>query len=479
MAIKDIKHKSTFYRLAMGTLNYGAANVIAKIIGFFLIPIYTMYLSPEDYGVLELCASFSVFLVIFMRLGVPGSVNRFYFDYEDDEDKLRDYITTVHRILLISSGILGVITGVIFYFYSESILPGVLFVPYIVLVLINSSLSANSDLQKRLIQSKEQSSYMAKINVANVFLGIILAILFVVVFEMGVLGLFLSQLATTVLFFFQAQYYLRNYINGKFTPSMLRDSLKYGLGLLPHHAFAAAAPLLSKGILNYKESTAALGIFSIALRFVQPLDILYGMFSKAFSPVYFSLRKEGNDESIKTIYQMVVLGASAIFSIVYILLPSLIPIMTPERFHQAADLVPILAIGFLGQVFYLLFISEIFYNKKTKYISLISGVGMLINLGVTFLFIDILGIYAITWANSLGFIAWAIGAFIYSGREFIKYFKVKTIILALSVLVFTLVLSFLLQRDAIFLRSLIVVTIIAFFIFKFKRNKNYRTIIRD
>jgi O-antigen/teichoic acid export membrane protein len=476
MAIKDIKHKSTFYRLAMGTLNYGAANVIAKIIGFFLIPIYTMYLSPEDYGVLELCASFSVFLVIFMRLGVPGSVNRFYFDYEDDEDKLRDYITTVHRILLISSGILGVITGVIFYFYSESILPGVLFVPYIVLVLINSSLSANSDLQKRLIQSKEQSSYMAKINVANVFLGIILAILFVVVFEMGVLGLFLSQLATTVLFFFQAQYYLRNYINGKFTPSMLRDSLKYGLGLLPHHAFAAAAPLLSKGILNYKESTAALGIFSIALRFVQPLDILYGMFSKAFSPVYFSLRKEGNDESIKKIYQMVVLGASAIFSTVYILLPSLIPIMTPERFHQAADLVPILAIGFLGQVFYLLFISEIFYNKKTKYISLITGIGVVVNLVVTILLIDVLGVYAITWANGLGFIAWAVAAYLYSDKEFLRYFKANNIVLAIFVAAITVTLSIVLQKDAIVLRSAVVVCILTFFVFRFKLHKNYKAI---
>lgn len=462
----------------MGTLNYGAANVIAKIIGFFLIPIYTIYLSPEDYGVLELCASFSVFLVIFMRLGIPGSVNRFYFDYKDDEDKLRDYITTVHRILVVSSLTIGIAVGVIFYYHSEAVLPGVLFIPYLLIVLINSSLSANSDLQKRLIQNKEQSSYMAKINVANVFIGIILAIVFVVGFEMGVLGLFLSQLVTTVLFFFQAQYYLRNYVNGKFTASMVKDSLKYGMGLLPHHAFAAAAPLLAKGILNYKESTAALGIFSLAWRFVQPLEIFYGMFSKAFSPIYFSLRKEDKDESIRNIYQMVVLGASVLFSSVFILLPALIPLMTPERFHQSADLLPILAIGFLGQVFYLLFVTEIFYNKKTKFISLISGIGITVNLGFTFIFIDSLGVYAITWAHSLGFIAWAVAAYFYSEREFLKYFKAKNIVIAFLVIGVTVVLSFFLQRDDLLLRSLIVVAIVAGFIIKFKLHKNYKAILK-
>lgn len=478
MAIKDIRHKSTFYRLAMGTLNYGAANVIAKIIGFFLIPIYTIYLSPEDYGVLELCASFSAFLIIFMRLGVPGSVNRFYFDYNDDEARLRDYITTVHRVLLTSSIVIALAVGIIFYFHSQSVLPGVLFIPYILIVLLNSALITNSDLQKRLIQCKEQSSYMAKVNLANVFIGIFLAILFVVVFEMGVLGLFISQIVTTVLFFLQAQYYLRNYVNGSFKPEMLKESLKYGLGLLPHHAFVAAAPLLSKGILNYKESITALGIFSLALRFIQPLDIFYNMFNRAFSPVYFSLRKEDKEASIKNIYQMVVLGASVLFSSVFILLPALIPIMTPERFHQAADLVPILAIGFIGQVFYMLFTAEIFYNKKTKFISIISGMGVVVNLVITVAFIDTLGVYAITWANSLGFIAWAVAAYFYSDKEFLRYFKVKNIGLAILVATTTVAFSFVLQKDAIFLRSLFVACIIVFFVLKFKLHKNYKTILK-
>ena len=462
----------------MGTLNYGAANVIAKIIGFFLIPLYTIYLSPADYGVLELCASFSVFLVIFMRLGVPGSVSRFYFDYKDDDKLLRDYITTVHRLLILSSTILAIVMGGVFYFYSQKILPVVLFIPYILIVLINSSLSANSDLQKRLIQSKEQSGYMAMINVVNIFIGILLAVVFVVGFEMGVLGIFLSQLVTTVLFFFQAQYYLRKYVNGTFTPSMLKDSLKYGLGLLPSHAFAAAAPLLSKGILNYKESTAALGIFSLALRFVQPLDIFYSMFSRAFSPVYFSLRKEEKEASIKNIYQMVVLGASVLFSSVFILLPSLIPIMTPERFHQSADLVPILALGFIAQVFYMLFTAEVFYNKNTKYISLISATGLTVNLVFTVAFIGTLGVYAIAWANSLSLIAVAIAAYFYSGKEFLMYFKVKNIVLAIALAAITVSLSFILQRDAIVLRSLAVAGILAFFVIKFKPYKYYRTILK-
>jgi O-antigen/teichoic acid export membrane protein len=175
---------------------------------------------------------------------------------------------------------------------------------------------------------------------------------------------------------------------------------------------------------------------------------------------------------------MVVLGASVLFSSVFILLPSLIPIMTPERFHQSADLVPILALGFIAQVFYMLFTAEVFYNKNTKYISLISATGLTVNLVFTVAFIGTLGVYAIAWANSLSLIAVAIAAYFYSGKEFLMYFKVKNIVLAIALAAITVSLSFILQRDAIVLRSLAVAGILAFFVIKFKPYKYYRTILK-
>ncbi len=443
-------------RIFGAMFNFGVSNVMTKIIGFLLIPVYTQYLSPDDYGIVELCGAFSAFVIIFIRLGVPGAVNRFYFDYKNKPEKLNDYVTTIHHLLVFSSIILGTVVGIVMYVFSDTILPGILFFPFLVLTIINAGFSANSDLQKRLLQSKEKSAYMAKLNISLALVGIGLALLFVVVLNFGALGLMLSQSVTTFIFFIQAQYYLRHYINGKFNWSMLRDSLRYGAGLLPHHLFAVMAPLLSKVVLNSKESLAALGIFALAIRFTQPLDILYNTFNMSFNPIYFSLRKNKENQKIRTVYRSVWYISIGVFTLVAIILPSIIPLITPERFHQSAYLIPILALGFLGQVLYSLFLIENYYDKNTKRVSLVTGSGLAINLLVTLLTVNTLGVYAVAIASSAGFITLSVMGYIFSKKHFLNYIDLKTIAIGLLIIVPIFMLAVLTPLDAFIMRFLII-----------------------
>lgn len=456
-------------------LNFGMANVMTKIIGFLLIPLYTNYLTPEDYGITELCGSLAAFSIIFMRLGVPGSVNRFYYDFKDEENKLNDYITTIHHLLVISSIVVGIAIGIISYLFSSILLSGVLFFPFIVLVLINSGFSANSDLQKRILQSKEKSAYMAKLNIALALIGILLTIFFVVFLKLGALGLILSQTCTTLIFFIQSQYYLRNYIKGKFNLTMLKDSLKYGVGLLPHHLFAALAPLLSKGILNSRDSLAALGIFSLALRFIQPLDIIYNIFNQSFNPIYFSLRKKDDSVQIKKVYLVVWVSAILIFMITVLLLPTLVPLITPIRFHKSAELIPILALGFIGQVAYMLFLQESYYDKNTKSVSLITGSGLAVNLIVTIVGVNQFGVYAIAWAYSAGFLTWAIVSYLLSKKHFLNYIKIEHILIGLIAVFITYFLSVYIDLNNLIYRLVVLFIGFLLFYFLYKLNHNKKS----
>ena len=93
----DISNK-LFLRLSSATFNYGLGQILPMIIGFFLIPVYTRYLTPEDYGIVALAGPLSALIVILMRVGVPGAVTRFYYDYKEGSE-LRNYITTVSKFL--------------------------------------------------------------------------------------------------------------------------------------------------------------------------------------------------------------------------------------------------------------------------------------------------------------------------------------------------------------------------------------------
>lgn len=409
---------TVFKRIAKASVNYGLGSALPKLIGFFLLPLYTFYLTPDDYGIVEICAAIGGFMVIFMRLGVPGSVSRYYLDYQGEPQRLADYVSTVHHFLLAASVGIGLACSIGLYFFSELVTPGVLFFPFLVLVMANGVLSANSDLQKRLIQSKEQSRYSAVLSVSNSVVGIVAALILVVWFRMGALGFIWSQTITTVLFFLQAQWYLRPFLKGRFDKKMWRESIGYGLNILPHHLSAALAPLLCKLILLHSGSMAALGLFSLAGRFSQPMELAFAAFNKAYQPVYFQLRKDG--AAPPSLLKMMA-GVWVVFVWVYLgvafLVPPLIPLLTPARFHASAELVPFLANGFMWQVSYFLLSTDLYYLKQTRYIPVISFSGLCVTLLFTFLLAPAYGGMGLAVAQIIGFMVWAVVAFYFLNKK--------------------------------------------------------------
>jgi O-antigen/teichoic acid export membrane protein len=403
------KQARLFQRVAKGTFNYGLGSVLPKVIGFVLIPLYTAYLVPADYGIVEMCSSIATFVTIFSRLGMTGSVTRFYYEHKDKPDELQDYVTTVHRFLMVASVVMGTVWAIVFYVVGEKLTPGVLFFPFICIVLLNSAMGANSDLQKRLLQCTERSRYYAILSITNAMIAIATAIVLVVGFRLGALGLLLSQLLTSLILFVHAQFFLRSWTRGKFRQKLLNESLKYGMFTLPHHLFAAFAPLVSKMVLLHTNSLASLGIFALAVRFIQPLDITYAAFNQAWQPIYFSLRKGmENKGRIKRLSRIIWLAAVGLYLMAVFIVPPLIPLITPEHFHNSAPLVPILAMGFLWQVIYFLVSIDLFYLKKNQYATLCTMFGLLANLLVTFAFVKQWGVYTLAWAQVVGFMVWAV-----------------------------------------------------------------------
>src|SRR6185436_5193303 len=69
---------------------YGLGNYGVKLVGFLLIPVYTRYLAPADYGVMALVSTFGQALFIFLNLGQSTALFRFY--YEDDTPEGRERV---------------------------------------------------------------------------------------------------------------------------------------------------------------------------------------------------------------------------------------------------------------------------------------------------------------------------------------------------------------------------------------------------
>jgi O-antigen/teichoic acid export membrane protein len=409
--VQPVEHSSAkFHRRLFGsTFNYGLGSFLPQVVGFLLIPVYTAYLTPDDYGVLDLAATFSALLIVLMRLGVPGAVTRFYYDFLEGPS-LRDYVTTISRFLWCSSLFIGLAAFLVFLVAGKAILPGV-GTTLVLLVIGTSFLSSNTDLQRRLLQAREQSRYSAILSLAFAGVSIALAVFFVAVLHWGAFGMILAQALAAVAFFIQAQAYLAPELTGKFSRAYAGSSLVYGMGILPGQIMGNFAPIFTRSVLAYVGSLAAVGSLGIASRFTQPLTVVFFAFSTAFQPIYFAARRDDSPrhrevlrQTISNIWVLAVFLCLAATS----LAPPAIRIMTPPRFHDASALVPILALGLLGGSVHHLLSPEIYYQKRTWLISLTSGSGVIVNTVSTIILVRPFGAAGAAWATVAGQFATAI-----------------------------------------------------------------------
>ena len=72
-------------RLVSSLAAYQLADVVSKLIAVLLLPVYTRYIDPAGYGVVELLANGVILISIVVRFGIIEAFLRFYFTDEDAE----------------------------------------------------------------------------------------------------------------------------------------------------------------------------------------------------------------------------------------------------------------------------------------------------------------------------------------------------------------------------------------------------------
>src|SRR5688572_16790879 len=90
---------------------YGVGNMLAKLTSFIMLPIYTRYLTPADYGVLELTSMTLDFLAIMLGMNVAGTVYRFFA--EEKSKAGRDLVMSTAAIGKIVTSLILAVGGLL------------------------------------------------------------------------------------------------------------------------------------------------------------------------------------------------------------------------------------------------------------------------------------------------------------------------------------------------------------------------------
>lgn len=360
-------------------------------------------------------------LTAVVGLSVDGAANRRFFDQNVTCDQLKRFNGNCFFILLTSTALVSFVL-----LFVDSHLAYFLGMPSAWVYLGILSVSCGFILKLRLgqLQVRGKAKLYGFFQVLNSFVVFIFSIIFIILLDLGGDGRIYGIALTSVLVGFLSFLSLVNDKLFKFEYCLqdIKQALSFGVPLIPHVLGAFLLLSVDRFVINRVLGLEMTGIYMVAFSLGLALNIIFNSINSAFSPWLFGQLKEDNEEKKRDIVKKTyIYFIFLIFMtiIAFVAAPPILKLIVGEKFHQAADVLPLLIIGqvFLGM--YFVVSNYIFYVKKTKYLSYVTISSGAINVVLLLLFIPIYGIYGAALAFSIAnlwqfLFTWLVSAKVYS-----------------------------------------------------------------
>ncbi len=396
---------------------YGLATVLNQIVGFLLLPLYTRYLTTSDYGTLEILYFVASIVSITIGVGIGQAMSRFYFDAKEQTERNKVVSTTY-----LCSGVFSIIGSLILISVARPISQFVFDTADLTLacIVLFCSLGINFMVSTAFgyYRVEQKSIQVTFFSVSKLILTIGLNILFLVVLEMGVLGILLGTLVADVVAGLVMTIPILRTIGLKFSMPVFVGMMKFGLPLIPSSIAAYLIIASDRYFVKEYVSLAQAGLYTLGYKF----GTLVGSFvTSSFIQIWYPRRyelfgKEGSDEMFSRIFTYFM--SVIVFGVLGVSLFSadVIVIMTTEKFWPAAGIVPIIALSQLFHALFYHFEIGISYYKKTVYFTYINFFTAAVNLGLNFLLIPEYGWWGAAWSTVITYIVRASLCFYFSNR---------------------------------------------------------------
>jgi len=335
-------------RLAASLGAYQLANLLSKVIGVVMLPLYTRHLSTSDYGTIELLANGVILISILARLGMIEAFLRFYF--ADTDPERRDALARRAVVfLLVSTTIVSIVLLVFAAPLSGVVLshrsPGI----FRVAVLGLWSFT-NLELAYQLLRVDERLRLYAGASVANVVLTVAATITLVIGLHRGAEGYLLGNYgATTVILvwlWFKLRGRLRSRPAGFTNVERFSELMRFGLPTVPAEASVYLLSIIDRYYLYHDRSPSLAGIYSIAIKLAGAVAFIVNAFQYAWPPLAYSVTDDaeaGRLYGLVTTYYLLVCGY--VVAALALLGRWVLRVLAAPSFYDAYKALPWLALG--------------------------------------------------------------------------------------------------------------------------------------
>lgn len=390
------KYKS----LLNDTFIFALGSIGSKFIMFFLVPIYTNYMTTEQFGVADMVFTLAQLIIPFSSVVIYDAVLRFGLSKNQKKENVLLISLLVECVgiaaLLFVIPILKyyqVIANWRWYLYS-----------YISLSTLNTTLL-------NYLKVKNKNMTYAVVSLLQTLCIAVFNIYFLVFCHLNIKGYLLANifgvLISIIIIFFVGELW-KDLRNAKIDKTLGIEMLKYSFPLIFNNISWWVVQSSDKFMIQIMLNASAVGIYTVAAKIPALINVMISVFSQAWGVSTVREMESSNDGSfyskILQIYSFFSFGASLfLVSIVKFLMPYYVG----NEFVTAWKYVPILLVAAVFAAISYYYGSLYGALKKSFNNMLSTVVSAISNFIINYIFINICGIFGAAIGTLVSYIVMA------------------------------------------------------------------------
>lgn len=371
---------------------YGFSGLLAQLVGFIMLPIYTNYMTPQDYGV----ASLVIFMVSLAEIVFGARLGQAIPKYLND----KNYSFTLPQLYVtavIASALLSCIALIAVVLWRGGI-SSLMFETnsYGLAVVIGGFMIVFNGLEQYgllFLRLQDRPALYVKLAVLKLLLQLGFNILLIVVYHYGVVGLLLSNLLASILLTCILQFIACRKIDirGALNKSALKLMLKFCSPLWYTSLVSLYVGSVHMLFISRQISLEVLGLYSLAQRFSGLVMVLFWTpFFQYWQTERFKILNEHKDNEVFVqIFYFVIIGLAVTSLFILIGAEPVIVLLTNKSFHGASAFIPLLVAANIFSCM-LMYTNFSFMVKEKNY--------YIFNIKLASVPIITFGLFAFTWA---------------------------------------------------------------------------------
>jgi O-antigen/teichoic acid export membrane protein len=386
---------------------YGIGLIATKILSVVMLPLYTRYLTPADYGTISILDITAGLLAVLVGGGIAQAVQRFHFDEESDSERREVWWSGLVFVALTATLLVGpawILRAKLaeLTLGAEQTDGGY----YYALVLPTMWFSTVSGILQNYVRVRKWSGLFVVITMANLFVNAGLNVWFLVGRGMGVAGVLLGNLlASALLFTVLLCVFAASLGRIRIRQSLVRPFLHFGVPILMTTLLHWVMHEADRYFLRHYLDLEQVGLYSIAYQIGHGFNnLLLVPFMSIWTVVIYEIAEQpGARETYARVFRHYVGGALLAMLGVSLFARPILTLLTTPEYYSAAEIVPIVCLAY---IFFGLdghFRVPALIAKRTVVMLPAALTAAIVNLVMNMLLIPRLGAAGAGWASVVTF----------------------------------------------------------------------------